>query len=518
MIPENKISGLTQDKWFFSTNTQNLNNFIAQGLITEPCGMQKYYRDILEDYPGWVPMFRNKLPKDVLEKGRSENQRLSLCVLECSLDNINGSVKALRNNSGMGADYEVIEYKLGDSSAEQPSDIDIEVILIPRAIPLTCIKFIYFENKEEKLLYESNAETFSNLVFTDLKGKFKANYSKLINNISDTTKISDELIHTIECQSNGQFQDKNNYSRAYAIGGALINSFYFTKNGDLSNSVFKYLAGVQHIEQELTIDLQQVINYLKNITTPSNRLLEKMYTGILDTISCSREIKDDILEFLNTFIIDDTPEFQDKSQQRAKQLSETLTDFELNPSKSASEFFNTAKSTVEKALFMLFLRESTDDFLEFNLDCFTEEDYLLYSIMFGIRDGFINAPKNIKESTGIQLYVSELMANYYHKSITSGISFNSIKNQPPMTLQDMLNKQKFKSWFAKQYKIDAVKYTFKLPKGEHQLNITSAGIEFTLDSEPKYSTVINEDIFSKAILSINTSDYNKYFKEHNKIK
>jgi hypothetical protein len=518
MIPENKISGLIQDKWFFSTNTQNLNNFIAQGLITEPCGMQKYYRDILEDYLGWVPLFRKKLPKDVLEKGRSENQRLSLCVLECSLDNISGSVKALRNNSGMGAEYEVIEYNLGDSSVEQSSDIDIEVILIPGAIPLTCIKFIYFENKEEKLLYESNAKTFSNLVFTDLKGKFKANYSKLINNMNDTTNISDELLNTIERQSNSQFQNKNNYSKAYAIGGALINSFYFTKNGSLSNSVFKYLVGVDHIEQELTVDLQQVINYLKNISAPSNRLLDKMYTGILDTISCSRDIKDNILEFLNTFIVEDTPEFQEKSQQRAKQLSKTLTDFELNPNKSASEFFNTAKSTVEKALFMLFLRESTDDFLEFNLDCFTEEDYLLYSILFGIRDGFINAPKDIKESTGIQLYLSEFMANYYHKSISSNISFTNIKNQPPLTLQDMFNKQSFKAWFAKHHKIDAVKYTFKLPKGEHQFNITSTGIEFTLDSEPKYSTVINEDIFSDAILSIHTSDYNKYFKEHNKIK
>ena len=78
----------------------------------------------------------------------------------------------------------------------------------------------------------------------------------------------------------------------------------------------------------------------------------------------------------------------------------------------------------------------------------------------------------------------------------------------------MLKNKNFKAWFAKEHNIDAVRYIFKLPKGEHQFNITTSGIEFTSYSEPKVSIEFNEDIFSHAIRSINTLDYNKYLKHY----
>ena len=268
----------------------------------------------------------------------------------------------------------------------------------------------------------------------------------------------------------------------------------------------------------MSIDLEQVFNYVKNIKKPSQPLLEKMYTGIFDTISCQTDIKDNIIGFLDSFIVDDTPDLQEKSKKRARQISNTLAEFELNPNRSASEFFKTTKSTVEKSLFMLFLRDSSDDFIEFNLECFTEEDYLLYSLMFGMRDGFMSSAKCVKESAGIQLYISEFMANNYHKLINSGISFCNLKDKHPITLQDMFNNKKYKSWFSKQHNIDAVTYTFKIPKGQHEINITSTGVEFTFDQEPKCITVIDEDVFSEAILSINVTDYNKYMNQYDKVK
>jgi hypothetical protein len=82
----------------------------------------------------------------------------------------------------------------------------------------------------------------------------------------------------------------------------------------------------------------------------------------------------------------------------------------------------------------------------------------------------------------------------------------------------MFNNKKYKSWFSKQHNIDAVTYTFKIPKGQHEINITSTGVEFCFDQEPKCITVIDEDIFSEAILSINVKDYNKYINQYDKVK
>jgi|TARA_B110001469_G_C9638085_1_gene320292 hypothetical protein len=520
-MSKDELSVLAQDKWFFSTNTQNLITFISQGLITESSGMVKYYRDILEDYPGWIPLFRKKIPKYVLDKGQVENSNLSLCILELSISNIKGLVKALKNNSGLGNDYEVVDYELGTLHLDKSFDADIELILIPGTIPLTCIKFIYFESKEEKILFESAEKIFSNLAISDFRKILKSQYPKIISTKEDInykSNIGDYLIRTIDAESNYELKNRNHYTKTYAIGGALINSFYFTKNGDLSNSFFKSLTGEQDVGKNLSMDLEQVFNYVKNIKKPSQPLLEKMYTGIFDTISCQTDVKDNIIGFLDSFIVDDTPDLQEKSKKRARQISNTLTEFEQTANRSASDFFKTTKSTVEKSLFMLFLRDSSDEFIEFNLECFTEEDYLLYSLMFGMRDGFMSAAKCVKESVGIQLYISEFMANNYHKSINSGISFGNLKDKHPLTLQDMFNNKKYKSWFSKQHNIDAVTYTFKIPKGRYEINITSTGVEFCFDQEPKCITVIDEDIFSEAILSINVKDYNKYINQYDKVK
>ena len=39
-------SEVAQKKWFCATNTDNMRNIIAQGLITEPVGFTKYYTDV----------------------------------------------------------------------------------------------------------------------------------------------------------------------------------------------------------------------------------------------------------------------------------------------------------------------------------------------------------------------------------------------------------------------------------------------------------------------------------------
>ena len=51
-------SEVAQKKWFCATNTDNMRNIIAQGLITEPVGFTKYYTDVLEINNGYIPLFR----------------------------------------------------------------------------------------------------------------------------------------------------------------------------------------------------------------------------------------------------------------------------------------------------------------------------------------------------------------------------------------------------------------------------------------------------------------------------
>jgi len=46
-------------QWFLPTNTNNLSMILSQGLISEPTGCKKYYKDILNKYPGYIPVIKS---------------------------------------------------------------------------------------------------------------------------------------------------------------------------------------------------------------------------------------------------------------------------------------------------------------------------------------------------------------------------------------------------------------------------------------------------------------------------
>ena len=74
------------------------------------------------------------------------------------------------------------------------------------------------------------------------------------------------------------------------------------------------------------------------------------------------------------------------------------------------------KTLLGKVLLMLFHRENTEALIEYNLDIFTEEDYLTFAAIFGIRDKFIKVPKFLREFEDLQNFISVKMANYAHES------------------------------------------------------------------------------------------------------
>ena len=82
-----------KNRWLIATNTENLKNIIAQGLITEPSGFSKYYSDALEISPGILIAFNNTIPKEFFDKSISEDSSLDKCIIELAFDNITGPIE-----------------------------------------------------------------------------------------------------------------------------------------------------------------------------------------------------------------------------------------------------------------------------------------------------------------------------------------------------------------------------------------------------------------------------------------
>ena len=74
----------------------------------------------------------------------------------------------------------------------------------------------------------------------------------------------------------------------------------------------------------------------------------------------------------------------------------------------------------------------------------------------------------------------------------------------------MFEKDSFKQWFAKVNKIDCLKTTIKIPKGEYLLKVLGSGIEIVFEGMPKSTKIeVIDDIFYNYLMNTKITDYNK---------
>ncbi len=410
-------------RWLFPTNTNNFRMILAQGLITAPEGFSKYYQDVLSDYEGFLPLFKNKVPEDLIAKATSEADHLDPCLLELDVSGLSGQVDVF--TKGM-----YISKPLDDLGVD--SD-DIENILIPLPLPLGCIKKVILKNKASIKTFKDDIKIRANTVLADIK---------LQSTVADSKLFVVSKKDSLPLQANSNFGTgdsaylpekqsiKPDYSSAYAYGGILALLFYNAKNGKESHDFFEWFSGCESIletdSQKKTIHRLVYDFFYGGID--ESKPVNKMVAGIIECCLKKEDFKDSILDFLK-----DNSWGQELSD-RKEMLAGTLQEYATNDSLSVSDRFNRAKTDIEKILLMLFTREDADSFIDYrnNKLEFSEYEYLLFSLFFGIKSGFTKVPQMIRRYNKLQTYISYKMAAYIHAKMDSSISFKSIK--PPSTV------------------------------------------------------------------------------------
>lgn len=292
--------------------------------------------------------------------------------------------------------------------------------------------------------------------------------------------------------------DALDYNKIYAYGGLLLNLFYFAKNGKLSNNSYQLFCNLEEERQKQDIE---IYDYFKAFDINNTSVKKKMDYGLINIAINSKDFKEDVLDFLLSKIWDE------KSKKRTEELANKLKGFESNMDKTVSEQFNEAKTPLEKILLMLFLREDSESLMEYNLELFSEEDYLNFAMMFGIRDKFIKIPKELREFSGLQNFISLKMAEYAHKSIESDIKFKPLPK--PLTVMDMLNKNSLKKRLIKELNIEHCMETIMPNKDYTHKKGKNIYVGFI---EPEYKLL--EDEYFKVISKkkISKVEYNKFVK------
>ncbi len=475
--------------WLFPTNTNNLRMILAQGLLASPEGFSKYYQDILVDYDGYLPLFNHQVSASSLEKAVSEAEYLVPCLLEFDLSKLSGQVNALING-------EIKEVDL--SSDLSVLNGDIEQILIPLPIHLECISKIIFKTKDDLNGFVKDADIKSNVILNKTNLSSTKAESKLFETTDTDILLEPSNIQLTKIEA---LKNKPNYPAAYAYGGMLSLLFYHAKNGALSHGFFddcsrsvtpqandpKEQAIPQFIHEYFHGDIDE--------TRPGNKILK----GIVSTCIESDDFKNSLINFFRD------SDWDEKASKRSNELADKLDGYTSNSSRSTSEWFNSAKSGIEKVLLMLFTREDSASLIDFNNPKinFTEREHLLFAMFFGIRDGFIKVPAFIREYNGLQAYISNQMASYVHEKMDSKITFKVIK--PPKTVWQFVDKNLSKS-NTNQLGLKSCVRTI-MPKVDFE---NKKGVNIYAGYyEPTYK-VVNEDYFEKiSNTRVTETDYNK---------
>lgn len=478
-----------KNRWLFPTNTNNMRMIMAQGLLTSPEGFTKYYKDVLLDCDGYLPLFRhNKIPATSIEKSVSEAEYLVPCLLEFDLSKLSGLVTALINGK-----TKKVDLNLGLPQLEG----DIEQLFIPLPMPLGCISKIIFKDKDDIDAFKKDAEIRSNVIL----GKIKLSSTNTEKKLFETTnpEFLFDMVEEIEEPK------KPDYPTVYAYGGLLSLLFYHAKNGALSHQFFddfsrNVIPKTNNLKEQV---VPKVIyeyfhnHYNMDETRPENKILK----GVLDSCIKSNDIKNSVINFLRELDWND-----EKAKVRSSELADTLNNYASNSSGTVSEYFNNAKPGLEKVLLMLFTREDSGSFIDFqnsNIK-FTESEYLLFAMFFGIRDGFIKVPPFIRKYSSLQEYISNRMAAYAHKKVDSNIEFKEMNL--PKTVWQFVDKNPLKST-VELLDLDecfqttmSAKNGFKHEKGK---NIYKGLIV------PRYEIIEEEYFPIISIKKITDTDYNK---------
>ena len=470
-----------KDRWFVPTNTENLKMMIAQGLIGSPDGFAKYYSDVLAFAPkGYIPFFKNRIQPDALQCATSEAENLIPCILEIDLSKFEGKAKIFSNNI------------LDDISLNEIENTNGEILFVLAPIPLASISKIIFRTANEKKSFEKDAKLYSNVPLNDLVLYYTKRDQKLFSSKAEIMDIPLKNFKEVQIETFPSL----NYRRVYAYGGLLVNLFYFSKNGLKSHETFLYA-----IEQtkKLSGDETIVLNYLlKKPSVEKENINQILYKGLVDVAVENYDFKEGIIDFLNSI-------------EKAQNIAKKLLEFERRSDKPISKEFKEARTRYGKVLLMMFVREDSDALINYELDIFDESDYLIFAMLFGIRDKFSKTPKFIREFDGVQNFITTKMANYAHHMMESSMRFKEPKNPP--TIMTMLKNDRFKEYMAKDLKMEQCfqtiisASTYQVIKGKPVME----GIVM-----PKFE--ILEERYFNFISKYKLTQYNKFLKKYEKLK
>ena len=487
---------LVPESGILVTNHLNLMYMLSAGLLMPPSGFgSKYYRDTLSCFPGWIPLFINKIFKAAIETATSEADHLKPCLAQVKLNKLSGPVRVLRGHEIAAIDF--------------PTEIDgtEQVVFVPAPLPTAWIESILFRSPAEVTACNRNARDYSNVPWTDFKRKSgKSVFKKALKAAWPPDTSLPE--HSTPLRE------------SFAIGGIMAMLSQIANRGDLSVQICRIAFDPDFQVRAMVKDpilagfgkwlrpgpaREPASTAAETLTdlSPAQELQGQLFWEIVDRIAEWKlrpevvNAEDVVLDYLK----DKSGQLREtRLRQKVLELWKALESLTGLGAVGITEMFERHPTPFSRAMTLFFLHQNCAELLEFQHPLMTEIDWLVSAILFGVRSGWQEFPLELRNPMGLSLAVPHRMAAKSHHVARTRLE---IGDSPPrciplreLFLADWGKKQQAAARFlAKKRGWDCMQTTIHLNNGTYELRGSRSGMQIMTEGEPAITHEIDRDRF-----------------------
>lgn len=495
---EAKAEAPTPQSGLLVTNHLNLMYMLATGLVMPPAGFgEKYYRDTLECFPGWIPLFVDKAPAAAIESSTQEAGHLKPVIVQIGLTELSGKVATI----GRG----------GIRELTFPGGVDVTeyVLLVPAPLPASWIEWVFFQSAHDKRACERSAKDLGNVPLEDFRSdaKRKALFAKAPNTEWPPRDGPEERTVPLE--------------RPLAAGGVMAMLFLFGNLGDQAvracRSAFDpaggplvpadhgaILAGLEPWMREGAVPLPASTDAETDRTSLQNAYQGALFWGAVERLAKWREAgrANSPESVLIDYLAEPSATLDPRARAGVRKLQDTLESLTGIGDATASELFERHNTPLAHAMTLLFLCRDCVDLFDYRSDRLGEMDWLAAAILFGVRDGWLNLPLRLRGPRDLSAAVSHRMAQMAHRLAGTELDLGDAPAMP-IPLRKLFGDGA--DWrardraaaleLARLYKWDCVRTRINLGPGEYKLAVKSGSTYIELPGTPKIDLEIERDQF-----------------------
>ena len=476
------------DSGLLVTNHLNLLYMLSAGLVLPPAGFGgKYYQDTLGSFPGWIPLFVEKVSRPAINYSTREAGHLKPVLVEVALGGLSGQVFAY------GED--------GTRELRFPEQLHRteQVIFVPAPLPTSWIKSIVYPSVDDKRFCEADAKDFGNVPITDFKGR---------SNKTLFAKATD----TPWPLSDGPAEHEAPLQTPLAAGGAMAMLLHFGNQGELAVESCRRAFDPGDVPTAPLADpiLAAIPEWMEAGKPQSssaadgegdradirNATQKRLFWGAIEKVLDWRQrggvggAEDGLLDFL----VATTATLDPRLQAGTRKLCDTLSSLSGLADATASELFERHPTPMARAMILFCLRRDCADLLDFSHDMLREPDCLLAAILFGVRDGWLRFPLRLRAVPGLSDAVSHRMARMSHRIAGTELDLGDPPARPRPLRELFGDGSGWRSsgesaalGLARTQKWDCVDTRISLGRGEYRLSVRGGSAHIDMPGEPKIS-------------------------------